>query len=92
MPLVARRALVHGHVQGVAFRHHTKTLARELGLRGWVRNVENGDVEAWVEGEESAVATILAWLEKGPPAARVTRVEVETVAPAGHAQFKVRFD
>jgi acylphosphatase len=92
MSLVARRALVHGHVQGVAFRHHTKVLARDLGLTGWVRNVANGDVEAWVEGEERPVETILAWLEKGPPAARVTRLEVETVAPAGHVQFKVRFD
>ena len=92
MPLVARRALVHGHVQGVAFRHHTKTLAREIGLTGWVRNVANGDVEAWVEGEERDVERFLAWIEKGPPSARVTGVDVETVAPAGHVQFKVRFD
>ena len=48
-------ALAHGHVQGVAFRHHTKTLAREIGLTGWVRNVKNGDVEAWVEGEDRLV-------------------------------------
>ena len=92
MTRVARRALVRGHVQGVAFRHHTKVRAREHGLAGWVRNLANGDVEAWLEGEERDVAALLAWLERGPPAARVEAVQVEDVPPAGHELFKVRFD
>lgn len=76
----------------MAFRHHTKLRAREIGVVGWVRNLANGDVEAWVEGEEAHVDALLAWLERGPPAATVTRLEVEAVAPAGHVKFTTRFD
>jgi acylphosphatase len=92
MALVARLALVHGRVQGVAFRHHTKLLARELGLCGWVRNLPAGDVEVWIEGEEGAVLKLLEWLKRGPPAATVARLEAEAGAPAGYDRFKVRFD
>ena len=89
---VARRVLVSGQVQGVGFRHHTKVRARELGLAGWVRNLPDGDVEAWLEGPEDAVESMIAWLRRGPPAARVDDVAVDTAEPAGHAQFGVRFD
>ncbi len=92
MTRIARRALVHGRVQGVAFRHHTKVRARELGLVGWVRNLADGDVEVWLEGDEPPVRELSRWLETGPPAASVSGVDLETVAPAGFARFSVRFD
>lgn len=92
MHRVARHAIVHGRVQGVAFRHHTKLRARACGLAGWVRNLADGAVEVWFEGEEARVLELAAWLETGPPAARVTRVELEDVPPAGSNQFQVRFD
>jgi len=92
MTIQARSARVHGRVQGVAFRHHTKVAARELGLCGWVRNLADGTVEVWIEGAPDAVESLCAWLEHGPPAARVTNVEFATEVPTGHVHFKVRFD
>ena len=49
MGVEARRTIVRGIVQGVAFRHHTKVRARELGLAGWVRNLPDGSVEVTAE-------------------------------------------
>jgi acylphosphatase len=90
MAVVARRALLSGRVQGVAFRHYTKVRARELGLVGWVRNLADGRVETWVEGPEEAVQTMIAWLQHGPPSARVEDLSVETVDVAKHERFGVR--
>lgn len=70
------RALISGRVQGVFFRAATRDEARRLGVRGWVRNLPNGMVEALFEGEKAAVNRILAWCYKGPPYAIVDRVEV----------------
>ncbi|MDZ4774944.1 MAG: acylphosphatase [Planctomycetota bacterium] len=92
MVAVAHRVVVHGRVQGVAFRHHTKVTARELGVVGWVRNLTDGTVEVWIEGEEGAVLALTEWLKRGPPAATVSTLHVEAVGPAGHVQFKVRFE
>jgi len=92
MNATARRALVSGTVQGVAFRHHAKLRARELGLGGWVRNLPDGRVEAWVEGPEAAVESMVAWLRRGPADARVEALDVESAEPAGHDRFRVRFD
>lgn len=85
----AVRALVSGRVQGVAFRHFTKVEARRLGLRGWVRNLDDGRVEAWIEGDAAALDELVSWLRHGPPAARVDHVETERVEPGGHAAFVV---
>lgn len=85
----ARLVLVRGLVQGVAFRHHTKVRARELGLAGTVRNLDDGSVEVRVQGEAAAVEELVRWLHTGPPAARVESVEVRTVAPGAHAGFVV---
>lgn len=88
MAPVARHVLVSGRVQGVGFRWHTHSRAGELGLSGWVRNLPDGRVEAWVEGPEPAVEGLLAWLGKGPPAARVTGLEVVAQAPRGLTGFE----
>jgi acylphosphatase len=85
----ARHVVVRGLVQGVAFRHHTKVRARELGLAGFVKNLADGSVEVWAEGEPAAVAELVRWLHAGPPAARVQGVDVETVPPGSHAGFVV---
>lgn len=88
----ARHALVSGRVQGVAFRHHAKVRARELGLVGWVRNVADGRVETWFEGPDVAVAEFAAWLQHGPTSARVDGVELLSVEPIPCTRFEVRFD
>jgi acylphosphatase len=68
-------AIVHGHVQGVNFRHYTAREAVRLSLRGWVRNRPDGTVEVEAAGEPASLDALLNWLQKGPPAARVERVE-----------------
>jgi len=90
MALVCRHVIVTGRVQGVAFRWNARAQAQELGVAGWVRNLYDGRVEAWIEGEATAVAAMLAWLERGPPAARVDATEVSEREPEGLAGFEVR--
>ena len=67
---------ISGRVQGVAFRYYTVKTARSLHLAGWVRNLDDGRVEAVFEGDDADVDAMVAWCRKGPPAAVVTRVEV----------------
>ncbi len=66
---------IHGRVQGVSFRYSLGLRAEQLGLRGWVRNCRDGTVEAVVAGEAAAVEQLARWAERGPPAARVDRVD-----------------
>lgn len=66
---------VTGRVQGVGFRLATVRRAHMLGVRGWVRNNEDGTVEALIQGEPDAIDQMLTWLHQGPPAARVDALE-----------------
>ena len=84
------RAIVTGRVQGVSYRASTADEAQRLGLTGWVKNRRDGSVELEAEGDADRVAALLAWCEHGPPAARVSRVVVDELAPAGDDEFTVR--
>jgi DNA ligase D-like protein (predicted 3'-phosphoesterase) len=84
------RAVVRGRVQGVFFRDSTASRAHELGVLGWVRNADDGTVQVHAEGPAPAVDRLVAFLEEGPPAARVEAVEVEPAKVEGHEQFAVR--
>jgi DNA ligase D-like protein (predicted 3'-phosphoesterase) len=88
--LVALRAVVRGEVQGVGFRDAARRRARDLGVMGWVRNGEEGEVLVHAEGSEAAVEELVAFLEEGPPAAQVAEVAFETVKVEGHEQFAIR--
>ncbi len=77
----ARRYLVSGQVQGVGFRFFTEEAARREGLTGFVRNLDDGRVEAVVEGGAEAVARFERALHSGPPLARVAHVAAEDRAP-----------
>jgi acylphosphatase len=68
---------VTGYVQGVFFRHSMAQLARSSGATGWVRNLEDGRVEAVIEGEDHVVGRLVEWSYTGPPHATVERVELE---------------
>ena len=68
-------AAVHGYVQGVSFRYYAWREAERLGLRGRVRNQADGTVLLVAEGNGAALREMVAWLERGSPAARVERVE-----------------
>lgn len=85
-----RRVVVRGRVQGVGFRWSATDEAGRLGLAGWVENRDDGTVEAVVEGEESAVEAMLAWLRHGPRAAHVTGIDVQDEQPEGLHGFGVR--
>ena len=80
---IARRAVISGRVQGVGFRFFAERAARESGIRGWVRNLPDGNVETVAEGEEEEVARYLDRLRRGPIGAKVTGVTAEAV-PAGY--------
>jgi acylphosphatase len=89
------RVIVRGRVQGVAFRYATADEARRAGVAGWVRNRPDGSVEAVFEGARTAVETLLAFVRRGPRAARVDDVEVseEPLAGdrlAGDEDFEIR--
>ena len=78
-------------VQGVFFRHSTSLMARKLGVAGYVRNMEDGSVEAVYEGEKQAVEDIVEWTKKGPPYARVESLQVTWEEPKGEFEgFSVR--
>jgi len=72
--LAALDAVVRGRVQGVYFRDFTARHAANLGLTGYVRNTETGDVEIHAEGERDQLLKLVERLEEGPPAARVGEV------------------
>ncbi|MGO9409840.1 MAG: acylphosphatase [Spirochaetia bacterium] len=79
----ALRALVHGRVQGVGFRWSAVREARSLGLSGLVANRPDGTVEVIAEGDPARLARLVNWLEKGPPGARVSSVDVEWLPWSG---------
>lgn len=74
---------VRGDVQGVGFRHFVTRVAGRAGVTGWVRNLEDGRVEAVGEGAEGAVKQWVETVRKGPPFARVEGCEVAWEAPEG---------
>jgi acylphosphatase len=77
MPELVRAHLrIYGRVQGVFFRSTMREVALELGVNGWVRNMPDGSVEAVVEGEREKVEELIKWAHRGPPLAKVERVEV----------------
>lgn len=86
-------AVVHGLVQGVNFRSFVIRRANELGLTGYVRNVLlDGTVEVVAEGEREKLEQLLRYLEVGPRAARVKRVDVVWSEHSGDfSRFEVRF-
>jgi acylphosphatase len=86
------RVYISGMVQGVFFRHETKKRALRHGISGWVRNLENGCVEALFEGETEAIEKMLNFCRKGPPGADVQNLEVNTETWKGEFQdFTVKY-
>jgi len=84
--------VVSGHVQGVWFRSSTVEEARRAGVSGYVRNREDGSVEAVFEGTRTAVMLAVAWCYHGPGAAQVTDVKVKWTEPTGEFfGFNVRY-
>lgn len=72
------RAHLHisGRVQGVSFRASTQVQAQKLGVTGWVRNLQDGRVEAVLQGPKAKVDELIRWCHTGPPSAKVEKVDV----------------
>ena len=89
-PIVRRRVVVSGRVQGVWFRDSCRRQAEMLGVAGWVANRVDGTVEAVFEGAPAAVERAVAWCRSGPPRAEVTGVRVAEESPEGLHAFRMR--
>jgi len=85
-----RRVVVHGRVQGVAFRYSVQRMAQQRGVAGWVANRADGTVEAVFEGDTDAVERLVDFCREGPRGAEVKRVEVAEEETEGLSGFDVR--
>ncbi len=89
-PVVRRRMVASGRVQGVFFRDSTRREAQRLGVAGSARNLADGTVEVVAEGEADAVDRLEAFVRAGPGHAEVDRVEVRDEPPEGLRGFTDR--
>ena len=71
------RIIVKGRVQGVFYRNYTQEFALNLGIKGKVRNLKNGDVEIFAHGEKEQLESLINWTKKGSPLSKVTEIVVE---------------
>ncbi|MGP0629903.1 acylphosphatase [Nitrospina sp. 32_T5] len=81
---------VEGRVQGVFFRANTEKVAKELGVTGWVRNLDDGSVEIRAEGGRDRLESLIDWCRKGPAMADVRQVDVKWVSAEGMTSFTIR--
>ena len=83
---------ISGRVHGVFFRAETYHHAKNLNLKGWVRNLRDGRVEAVFEGKKEDINRMIGWCRKGPPAASVTGIEtIEEPLSEDFTDFTVRY-
>ena len=89
---VRAHVFVKGMVQGVLFRYVTKDEANLRGVKGWVRNLEDGRVEAVFEGVKEKVDEMMEFCHYGPPAAKVSSVKVTWEEYTGDFKgFSIRY-
>jgi acylphosphatase len=84
-----RRFRVTGRVQGVFFRDSTRQVANRLQLTGYARNAADGSVEVLACGTTAALDKLEAWLQSGPPSARVEQVEAAPADVASPPSFTI---
>ncbi|MET0989707.1 MAG: acylphosphatase [Glaciihabitans sp.] len=87
--MIRKHAVVRGKVQGSGFRYYTQIEAIRLGLRGYVRDLPDGSVEAEIEGDDEVVDALVDWLNVGPTWAEVDRVDVADRLPSGRPGFHI---
>ena len=84
--------LVSGKVQGVFFRQATKVVAIKNNVTGWVKNLENGEVEILLEGDDKNVNSVIDWCRNGPANSRVDEVKIEQQEFSGqYSNFEVSY-
>lgn len=82
---------VSGRVQGVYYRASTREAAENRGIAGWVRNLDDGRVEAVFEGSEEDVDAMVEWCHTGSSGAKVEAVEAVFEDPEGLEGFEIRY-
>lgn len=87
----AKDYLIRGDVQGVGYRYFAKGIAERLGVKGFVRNLHNGEVEVHAEADDGTLQLFKAELERGPRMAQVTELVEKDVPPSGtYSSFLIR--
>jgi acylphosphatase len=81
---ITRRLKISGRVQGVFFRKSMRLRAEQLKVTGWVRNCADGTVEAIAQGDAFEVGRLIEWTQRGPDAAKVDKVEIESIEDDVH--------
>lgn len=81
---------MRGRVQGVGFRYFVEHSAKTLGIRGWVRNDDDGSVEVYAIGTEAQLSELAGHLWKGPRWAEVRGVDETEATLEHHSGFSVR--
>lgn len=81
--------LIKGNVQGVFYRASAKDIAEQLNVKGWIRNTEEGNVEATVSGDDDKVDRFVEWCRKGPSKAEVAEVIVTPKPDQGFLDFQI---
>ena len=91
MSRATRRYVVTGHVQGVGFRYFVRAQAKKMNVRGWVRNLPDGNVEAIATADGEVLALFESVLREGPVLSSVEGLETVEESPADFDSFEVRF-
>lgn len=88
----ALHLMIYGRVQGVWFRASAQEVARRFKIQGWVRNMPDGAVETHIQGDDKAVAEMLAWCYQGPQGARIDRIDIaEVISQEEYKAFSIRY-
>ena len=89
--MIAVHVRISGRVQGVFYRAFTRDRAIALGIKGWVRNVPGGGVEAFLEGERKQVGELLKAMKSGPTGAIVLGMELSELEGKGYKDFEIEY-
>ncbi|MDD4653540.1 MAG: acylphosphatase [Methanothrix sp.] len=89
--MIAVHVRVSGRVQGVFYRAFTQERARALGIKGWVRNIPGGGVEAVLEGERKQVGELLKAMKSGPAGSIVMGMEFSELESKGYEDFAIEY-
>jgi len=82
--------IINGRVQGVFYRASAKQVAREIGVTGWVKNTDEGDVEMVAAGTEEQLRKFIDWCKVGPARAKVTEVVIDYIEGESFKNFEIR--
>jgi len=85
------RIIVSGVVQGVFYRENTRQAARDIGIRGRVRNLPDGTVEILAEGEEEKIRELEKWCYQGSPMSKVDNVQVSEAEFEDFREFNIAY-